>query len=105
MHYEIRTTEDPETNEQVPLINEKGQVQVRMNIAGRELDQDFDIEDLDMNVKQGLAIFKAELANAPTQGVPTVPDGLIGTTVEVDENDLPDLPEIEAEPEATPEES
>lgn len=97
MEYEIRTTIDTEGNPQ-PLINDKGQVQVRMTIDGKTLDQDFDINNLDENVKQGMAVFRAELSDAPAK-VDTSPlDALIGVSQKVLVKDLPTIPEDDFEP-------
>lgn len=102
MDYEIRTITDAVTGSLVPLTNDRDQVQVRMTVDGKILDQDFDIENLDENVKQGMAIFKAELAKAPTQ-IDTSPlNALIGQKQKVLAKDLPVIPPEDFEPEPAP---
>lgn len=74
MQYEILT------------FNDNGTAKVRMTINGNVLEQDFDIEGLDENVKQGMAIFKEELDKNTT---PEVDESLIGKIVTVSK--LPDI--------------
>lgn len=78
----------------VLYYNEDGMVKVRMIIDGKALEQDFATDDLDTNVKQGMAIFKAALDRVVT---PEVREELIGVTVSVDK--LPILPTEDFEPE------
>jgi len=65
--------------------NDNGTVKVRMTIDGKVLEQDFDVDNLDENVKAGMAVFKAELANA--QPEPT----FIPETVTVTPSELPEV--------------
>lgn len=78
----------------VLYYNEDGTVKVRMVIDGKALEQDFATNDLDTNVKQGMAIFKAALDRVVTS---EVREELIGVTVSVDK--LPILPAEDFEPE------
>lgn len=74
--------------------NEDGTAKVRMTIDEKVLEQDFATDDLDANVKQGMAIFRAALDRIVT---PEVREELIGVTVLVDK--LPILPAKDFEPE------
>jgi len=65
--------------------NDNGTVKVRMTIDGKVLEQDFDVDNLDENVKVGMAVFKAELANA--QPEPT----FTPETVTVTPSELPEV--------------
>ena len=65
--------------------NDNGTVKVRMTIDGKVLEQDFATDNLDENVKTGMAVFKAELANAQ-------PDPTFTTeTVTVTPSELPEV--------------
>ena len=66
----------------VLYYNDDNTAKVQMTIGTRVLEQDFDVTDLDANVKQGMAVFQAELQR-------NVPDtnedpALINKTVQVD---------------------
>ena len=65
--------------------NDNGTIKVRMTIGDNVLEQDFDAENLDENVKVGMAVFKAELANA--QPEPT----FTPETVTVTPSELPEV--------------
>jgi len=65
--------------------NDNGTIKVRMTIDGKSLEQDFEADNLDENVKVGMAVFKAELANA--QPEPT----FTPETVTVKPSELPEV--------------
>jgi len=66
-------------------VNDNGTIQVKMTIDGHELVQDFEAENLDENVKTGMAVFKSELSNA--QPEPT----FTPETVTVKPSELPEV--------------
>lgn len=77
-------------------LNDDGTAKVRMTINDNVLEQDFDIQDLDINVKQGMAIFQAELGkNQPTP----VDNSIIGKVTSVKPADLPTIPPEDFQPE------
>lgn len=80
-------------------INDNGTIKVRMTIGDKVLEQDFEADNLDDNVKKGMAIFKAEL----DRNVPVVVDeALVGKVVIV--KSLPEIPAKDFEVEPAPEE-
>lgn len=77
-------------------FNYNGTAKVRMTVDGKVLEQDFDSDNLDENVKHGLAIFKEELKrNVPV----AVDDSLVGQVTKVLVKDLPTIPAEDFEPE------
>jgi hypothetical protein len=74
--------------------NDNGTKQVKMTVDGHVLVQDFDADNLDDNVKHGMAVMQAEL----DRNVPSVVDNSdVGTVVQV--NVLPTIPPEDFEPE------
>lgn len=77
-------------------INDDGTAKVRMTVNGSVLEQDFSCDNLDENVKLGMAIFKEELKrNAPTP----VDTSIVGQVTKVLVADLPIISPEDFEPE------
>lgn len=75
---------------EVLYANDNGTVKVKMTIGDRVLEQDFEAENLDENVKQGMAIFQSELKNnSPVE----VSENIIGQVVQVKKSELPTIEE------------
>lgn len=74
--------------------NDNGTAKVRMTLGSKTLEQDFDIEDIDTNVKQGMAVFQSEIDRKPD--LPILDEALIGEIVEV--KDLPAIQEADLLP-------
>lgn len=72
----------------IPMTNDRGQVQVEIDVDGKKVNQDFDIATLDEDVKKAIVILRRELSNAPT--IPTI-ESSAPVTVLI--RDLPDVPE------------
>lgn len=85
-------------------FNDNGTAKVRMTIDGKTLEEDFACDDLDINVKQGMAVFKASLSRNDS-GV--VDESILGKVYKVSAKDLPVIPPeaFEAEPALEPVES
>lgn len=87
---------------EILYFNDNGTAKVRMTIDGKTLEEDFACDDLDTNVKQGMAVFKVSLSH--TDNI-VVDDSVIGKVYKVLAKDLPIIPPEDFEPESPVEDS
>lgn len=75
--------------------NDNGTAKVQMDFGGKIVEQDFACDNLDENVKAGMAVIREELKRNQT----TTVDVTVGEAVNVLVKDLPTIPPEDFEPE------